>query len=187
MEYEIKHPDPTTISDEYFDFRLWYSGFPSRQESFARFISKKLSKSEGTKILEVGGRRTGRLSRFLSKNGFKMTCIDSKLEITSSSDIEFLKGQFNYKKFDLSKYDYAIAQKPCEATEHVVRACTSQHIPFMMTLCGVPHKLISGKTPRDVKEWYDYLINIASKEVKLRYVKLDPFLWTPILKSIPRL
>ena len=174
IENEIKHPKRTTISDEYFDFQLWYKGFPSRQESFANFIAKKLSKSEGAKILEVGGGRTGRLSRFLNEKGFKMTCIDPKLEMTSTSDIEFIKEQFNYKKFDLTIYDYVIAQEPCEATEHVVRACTNQHIPFMMSLCGTPHKLISGKTPKNIDEWYEYLVNIASKEIKLRYINLNP-------------
>lgn len=183
LEHEIKHPKPTTISDEYFDFQLWYKGFPSRQESFAKFIAKKLSKNEGAKILEVGGGRTARLSRFLSEKGFRMTCIDPKLEITSSNDIEFIKGQFKYKKFDLSIYDYVVAQEPCEATEHVVRACTSQHIPFIMSLCGVPHRLIAGYTHKSVEEWYDYLINIASQEIRLRYVRLDPFLSTPILRS----
>lgn len=183
LEHEIKHPKPTTISGEYFDFRLWYKGFPSRQESFAKFITKKLSKHERAKILEVGGGRTARLSRFLSENGFRMTCIDPKLELASDTDIECIKEQFNYKRFDLSIYDYVIAQEPCEATEHVVRACTSNHIPFMISLCGVPHRLMSGRTPKDVEEWYKYLINIASKDIKLRYVKLDPFLPTPILKS----
>ena len=182
IKQEISHPKATTISDEYFDFKLWYNGFPSRQESFAKFIAKKLSKRKGCKILEVGGGRTGRLSRFLNEEGFKMTCIDPKLEV-SYDDIEFIKGIFDYRKFDLSIYEYVIAQEPCDATEHVVRACTKQHIPFMMSLCGVPHKLISGKIPKDVYEWYDYLLNIAQQEIRLRYISLNPFLSTPILKS----
>lgn len=162
--------------------KLTCNGLPSRQESFAKFIAKKLSKRKGAKILEVGGGRTGRLSRFLSEEGFKMTCIDPKLEI-SHNDIKFIKGIFDYRKFDLSIYDYVIAQEPCDATEHVVRACTTQQIPFMMSLCGVPHRLISGKMPKDVNEWYDYLLSIAYQEIRLRYISLDPFLSTPILKS----
>lgn len=183
LEQEIKKPDTKTISDEYFDFKLWYNGYPSRQENFATFIAKKLSENEGAKILEVGGGRTARLSRILSEKGFKMTCIDPKVELTSDNGIEYIKGKFDYKEFDLSIYDYVVAQEPCEATEHVVRACTNQNIPFMMTLCGVPHKLISGKMPKDVNEWYGYLVNIASGKVKLRYIELDPILLTPILKS----
>lgn len=98
LEREIKHPDTKTISDEYFDFKLWYNGYPSRQENFAEFIAKKLCKSKGAKILEVGGGRTGRLSRILNEKGFKMTCIDPKMELTSDNNIEYIKGKFDYKK-----------------------------------------------------------------------------------------
>lgn len=181
LKYEIKHPKPKIMSDEYFDFKLWCNNLHSRQESFAKFIVKKLSKNGGAKILEVGGGRTGRLSRILKEKGFKMTCMDPKLEV-KDSEIEFIKGKFN-DKYNLSEYDYVIAQEPCEATEHIVRACTKQSVPFMLVLCGVPHKLICGSNPKDVDEWYDYLINIASTEVKFRYIKLDPFLKTPILRS----
>lgn len=183
LEYEIKHPNSTTISDECLDFKLWCIGHPSRQESFANFIAKKLSSNKGAKILEVGGGRTGRLSRFLNKKGFQMTCIDPKIEMETGYDIEFIKGKFDYKETDLTSYDYVIAQEPCDATEHVVRACIKQKKPFLMTLCGVPHKLLCGKTPKNVEEWYRYLVNIDSESIKLRYIELDPFLATPILKS----
>lgn len=183
LEHEIKNPRPNKKSDEYVDFKLWYNGLTSRQENFANYIAKKLSGKEGAKILEVGGGRTGRLSRFLSEKGFCMTCIDPKLEISTDANIEFIKKQFDYKKFDLTKYDYVIAQEPCEATEHIIRACVRQKVPFMITLCGIPHRLISGKTPKEVMEWYDYLINIASEEIRFRYIKLDPFFRTPTLRS----
>lgn len=183
LEAEIKHPDSKTISDECFDFILWSRGLPSRQESFANFIAKKLSKKKDSKILEVGGGRTGKLSRFLNEKGFTMTCIDPKLEVESSNGITFIPSQFIHDSFDLSPFDYVIAQEPCDATEHVVRACTKQNVPFLMTLCGVPHQLISGKTPNTVSEWYNFLVNIDNTRVKLRYIELDPILSTPILKS----
>ena len=59
LEHEIEYPNRYTISDEYVDFKLWMRGETSRQEKFAKFIVKRLKK--GTKILEVGGGRTGRL------------------------------------------------------------------------------------------------------------------------------
>lgn len=183
LEHEIKCPKEKTISDEYLDFKLWCRGMPSRQESFANFLSKKLSKYPNANILEVGGGVTGRLSRFLDEKGFHMTCIDPRLEMKDYTRIRFIKSKFNYKKFDLRQYDYVIAQEPCDATEHIVRACIEQNVPFMMTLCGVPHKLISGKTPKSVEEWYDYLISISDNKIKLRYINLDPFSVTPILKS----
>lgn len=178
---EIKCPDSKTISDEYFDFKLWYNGQPSRQENFANFLEKKIP--SGAKVLEVGGGRTARLSRFLSEKGFYMTCIDPRLEAMSSKYVEIIKDKFDYRKFDLSQYDYVIGQEPCNATEHIVRACINQYKPFMITLCGVPHKLISGEIFEDVYEWYEYLINISPENIKLRYISLDPFLRTPILKN----
>ena len=183
LEREIKKPEKGYISDEYCDFKLWCMNLPSRQESFANFIAKKLSKHTEAKILEVGGGRTGRLSRFLGEKGFNVTCIDPKIEVTSAKGVEFIKGKFDYRKFDLSGYDYVVAQEPCEATEHVVRACINQGKPFIMALCGVPHKLISGGTPKDEKEWYNYLLGIASEKMKLIYLSLDPITVTPILKS----
>lgn len=183
IERELKHRNHDTISDEYLDFKLWYMQYPSRQESFANFIAKKLSKHPGAQILEVGGGRTGRLSRFLSEKGFVMTCIDPTLEISSTSSISCIKEKFDYNKFDLSGYDYVVAQEPCDATEHVVRACINQSKPFMMSLCGFPHKLISGRTPKSVQEWYNYLVNISSQEIRLRYIQLDPLSSTPILRS----
>lgn len=183
LEREIRKRDEKYVSDEYVDFRLWCRKLPSRQESFANFIAKKLSKHPNAKILEVGGGRIGRLSRILSEKGFQMTCIDPKMELTSGNGIEFIKDKFDYRKFDITAYDYVVAQEPCEATEHVVRACINQNKPFMMSLCGVPHKLISGGTPKDEKEWYDYLLNISRGEMKLIYMSLDPISATPVLKS----
>lgn len=70
LEHEIQYPKLDTISDEYFDFKLWCQNLPSRQESFANFVAKKLAKNAEAKILEIGCGRTARLSRFLSEKGF---------------------------------------------------------------------------------------------------------------------
>ena len=187
LEKEIKDLNHSfmseVISDEYVDFKLWMMGLPSRQESFARFIEKRLPKEEGAKILEVGCGRTGRVSRILGEKGFDITGIDPKVEILNCANMKFIKEKFDYTKIDLSEYDFVIAQEPCDATEHVVRACINQKVPFIMTLCGVPHKLISGEMPKDRVEWYEYLINISKEKLKLRYVSLDPLTITPILKS----
>lgn len=182
LEHEIKHPDNGTISDEYLDFKLWCKNLPSRQELFANYLLRKLPKFEGAKILEVGCGRTAKLSRLLSEKGFNMSCIDPLLEL-KSNNIECIRSNFKYTKFDLAPYDYIIAQEPCDATEHIVRACINQSKPFMISLCGVPHRLISGKMPKDEKEWYKYLQNISPSQIRLIYASLDPISSTPILKS----
>lgn len=179
LEHEIKHPDTDTTSDEFLDFKLWCIGYPSRQEKFAEFLTKKLP--EHSKILEVGCGRTAKLSRILSQKGFDITALDPKLDVSYSNNIKFIKKKFD-KNYDVSMYDYIIGQEPCDATEHIVRACTNQNIPFIMSVCGVPHKLISGQTPKNVDEWYKYLMNI-SNSIKIRFIKFDPFTITVILKN----
>jgi len=179
LEHEIKHPDPNTISDEFLDFKLWCIGYPSRQERFAEYLANKLTSK--TKILEVGCGKTARLSRFLSQKNFYMTAMDPKITLSDCDTVTFIKDSFN-KSFDVSMYDYVIAQEPCDATEHIVRACTACNTSFIMSLCGVPHKLLSGKMPKSSEEWYNYLTTI-SPTLKLRYINFDPFTTTVILKN----
>lgn len=183
IKSEMESPKGNTISDEYFDFRLWCLGYPSRQESFAEYVAKRLERKKAKKVLEVGCGRTYRLSRILEKKGFEMTCIDPKVEnlATYESNIVVKKEMFDFK-YALDNYDCIVAQEPCDATEHIVRACEEQDKPFIMTLCGVPHTLISGEEPENVYEWYAYLLNISKEnKIRLRYVSLDPLLETPIL------
>lgn len=183
IENEMNHPNGKTISDEYFDFRLWCLGCSSRQENFAKYVSKHLARKNAKNILEVGAGRTCRLSRMLESEGFNMTCIDPKIEAESikKSNIVIKKEMFD-KTYDLREYNFIIAQEPCDATEHIVRACVEQNKPFIITLCGVPHKLISGKNLENVYEWYGYLLDISTKnDIRLRYVYLDPLLKTAIL------
>ena len=103
LEKEIKSKKSGIISDEYVDFKLWMKGLPSRQESFAKFIERRIPKTESIKILEVGCGRTGILSRILGKKGFDITGIDPKVEILSCDNIKFIKEKFEHTKFDISK------------------------------------------------------------------------------------
>ena len=183
LEKEIKKPKKELISDVYLDFKLWQNGLPSRQESFAKYLLRKLPKDPGAKILEVGCGRRGRLSRILGERGFCITGIDTKIEMESYENVKFLKEKFNYEKFNLLEYDFVIAQEPCDATEHIVRACIKQKVPFIISLCGAPHKMISGYMPKNEKEWYELLVKISVQDLKLRYIKTDPITETLILKS----
>lgn len=180
---EIQKSRTGVSSDKSLDFLLWCNGYPSRQELFAKYLIKHLPKEPGLKILEVGCGRTARLSRILAEKGFTMTCIDPKVDSSLLNGITSIKGKFDYRKFDLSEYDFVIAQEPCDATEHIVRACTSQDKPFIISLCGVPHKLLSGETPKTYEDWYNYLWKIARDKTQLLYLSLDPFSKTPIIRS----
>lgn len=183
LEKELNKPGSTIHSDQYLDFLLWRNGYQSRQELFANYLVKFLPKNPGAKILEVGCGRTARLSRILSEKGFIMTCMDPKVDSSYLDGIKSIKGKFNCHKFDLSEYDFVIAQEPCNATEHIVRACTSQNKPFIISLCGVPHKLISGEMPKKLDDWYNYLWKISKDKTQLITVSLDPFSKTPIIRS----
>lgn len=182
LEKEIKNPSSNLISDEYVDFKLWQLGLLSRQEKFAKYIAKKLPRND-SRILEVGCGRTARVSRILKGAGFSVTGIDPKVEKSSCGNVEVIRDKFHFQKFDLSGYGFVIAQEPCDATEHVIRACIAHRIPFIMSLCGVPHKMISGYMPKDEKEWYKKLISISEKDLRLYYIELDPLTITPMLRT----
>lgn len=174
IEMELENPKKGTISDECLDFKLWCRGLESRQESFARHISEHIPLSGGSRkrLLEVGGGRNGRLSRLLSDMGYSMTCMDPVLESESCGNIRCIRAAFDYRTTPLDGYDWVVAQEPCDATEHIIRACIRREVPFIIALCGTPHRLISGEMPKDVWSWYDSLLNIAPECMDLKIVKL---------------
>lgn len=183
IEAESQHPKKGTISDELLDFKLWCRGLPSRQESFARYIMALMPSDGKQKLLEVGGGRNGRLSLLLAERGYDMTCMDPQLELDHSAGIGVIKEPFDYRCVDLSGYDFVVAQEPCEATEHVVRACAKQRIPFVMLLCGSPHPLLSGEMPEDVYEWYRYLQEIDSEYTEFTIEELYQIAEVAVMKS----
>lgn len=179
LEQELWHPREKIVSDEYVDFKLWCGGYPSRQEAFADYIDWELPVERTQSVLEVGGGRTGRLSRLLAKKGYHMTCMEPLLDFTDgvcerdiAGSVRMIKESFDYQQTSLAEYDWVVAQEPCDATEHIIRACLNQNVPFFITLCGVPHRLISGEMPEDVWEWYEYLRNIDREHIRYEIVKL---------------
>lgn len=152
------------VCDEYVEFTLWQKGLKSRQEYFCEYVEKIFPLEKYSHLLEVGAGKNVKLSKMLSKKGYQMTAIDPK--ITESSDFENLKVQkdsFLFEETDISCYDAIIAQEPCEATEHIIRACVKQKKDFFISLCGTPHTLINGETPETVFDWYQYLDKISGK------------------------
>ena len=180
MKQELDKPNKEIISGQLLDYILWLYDLPSRQESFAEYICKFLPIS--CSILEVGCGRTGIMSRILKEKGYKVSCMDPEIDPLYLKCINSFQEKFHYETTNIEEYDYLIAQTPCDATEHIVRACVSKKKPFIMSLCSMPHNLINGDMLSSAQEWYSYLQNISSN-LKLSYKKLDPFTVTPILKS----
>lgn len=170
---ELKNPQRNVMSDELVDFLVFADGYPSRQQSFVDYVSKRIQ--PGAKILEVGCGRTGIASRKLAEKGYTMTAMDPKVEITDSK-VNFQRKKFDYRKARLDEFDYVVALEPCDATEHIIRACLAQNVPFILFVCGEQHRLISGKMPKDVYDWYDELIKIAPDKLKFRYVNFHKLL-----------
>lgn len=181
IEFEIKFHKKGLISDEYLDFKLWYQGKPSRQVCFANYIEKYLPLNK--RILEVGCGPQAKLSYILAEKGYHMTCIDPKIN-TEYQNITMIKDSFDYRTIDLSHYDYVIAQEPCEAAEHIIRACIQQNTPFIIVLCGVPHPLINGYLFDDVLDWYEYLYRLTNKKGRFKYIKLSPEITSFILTNL---
>lgn len=224
LEQEIRHPREKVLSDEYLDFKLWCRGYPSRQEAFAEYVERELKIERSASVLEVGGGRTGRLSRILAGKGYHMTCMDPKLEggtehglsgqggaeyrlpgqgetgyglpgqrnagyglpgqnNVQPGSLRFVRKAFDYRSTSLEDYDWVIAQEPCDATEHIIRACLEQGVPFFITLCGVPHRRISGEMPGDVWEWYAYLHHIDVELTRYEILKLYEMARVAVIRS----
>ena len=52
-----------------------------------------------------------------------------------------------------------------------------------MSICGVPHKKLSGEMPESYSDWYSYLLKESDGYAKLIWLSLDPLSRTAILKS----
>lgn len=187
LEQEILHPQKGIISDEYLDYKFWCQGLPSRQEWFADYLKDEILPLRELHILEVGCGRYAKLSVLLKGIGHRMTCMDPKAEPVEDAEIEVRREAFHCENVDLKGYDFVVAQEPCEATEHIVRACTRQQVPFAMVLCGVPHERISGGMPDDVYEWYDYLAAIDPEHTRLDYVRMYPKMGVAVIRSVEKI
>lgn len=182
LEWELERPRKRTVSDELVDYRFWRRGLPSRQELFATYLKSILPPGR-LRILEVGSGRRARLSVLLHDMGHGVTCMDPKAEPVDEG-IEVRREIFHWEKEDLGKFDYVVAQEPCEATEHIVRACSRQRVPFTVALCGVPHELIGGGMPEDVYAWYDCLEEIDPEYTRLEYIQIYPGMDVAVIHSV---
>lgn len=172
IEADIQKPRNGTVSDEYVDFILWTKGLKPRQEYFAEYVEKILPLEKYQELLDVGCGRTAGLSKLLAAKGYRMTAMDPQIipESVITSDINCIKDEFAFEKTDITKYDAIVAQEPCDATEHIIRECVANRKNFVISLCGAPHRLLSGKMPQDVFVWYHYLEEIGGKNCVL----IDP-------------
>lgn len=182
---DIESPRKGVVYDEYVDFNLWTKGLKSRHNYFVDYVENKFPLHNYKKILEVGCGRTARVSRILSEKGYIMTAMDSKISIDKvMSNFIFVRAKFDVNKTDISKFDAIIAQEPCEATEHIVRACVAEKKDFIISLCGTPHRLISGEEPTSLNEWYDYLERIGGDNCFIINSKIVPGYFCPVMRGI---
>lgn len=183
IKEDIWNPRKGIASDEYVDFVLWTKGLQSRQQYFANYIEKILPQNMYQKILEVGCGRTAALSQRLAQKGYEMTAMDPLIvpEQVAGCKVSCIKDVFVCGKTDIQEYDAVIAQEPCEATEHIIRACMEERKNYVISLCGTAHRLINGEMPEDVYAWYRYLQEIAPKNSALIYPDLIPGYLTPVM------
>lgn len=184
IEHDILNKK-NVVCDEYVEFTLWQKGLKSRQEYFCERVEKIFPLEKYPRLLEVGAGKNARLSKLLAQKGYQMTAIDPKLtEHSDFENLELQKGSFFFDKNDISSYDAIIAQEPCEATEHIIRACIKQEKDFFISLCGTPHTLINGETPETVFDWYQYLEELSGDRSFLFQMDLIPNYITYVILHI---
>jgi hypothetical protein len=131
----------------------------------------------------------------LAENGYRITLMDSKIDINlfkeknkNGNKIEALKENIvcdelaDGKGTDISKYDFVIGFKPCEATEHVIRQCLKQNKPFILSICNCVHQpIIGNKECVDNTAWINYLNSISNK---VKIVESNNFYYATNLDKI---
>lgn len=170
---DLLEPRRGVIYDETVDFCLWKKGFKTRQQYMAEYVKKRFPKEQFPRILEVGCGKQARLSKLLVENGYKMTAMDPLVSLTETGmpGLTCFPESFDCKSTDISGFDAVIAQEPCEAAEHIIRACTLVEKPFCVSLCGAPHRLISGEEPETLAQWHEQLLRAGKGRCQIS--KLD--------------
>ncbi len=188
IQADILKSDKRVVTDEYIDFLLWTKGLQSRQQYFATYLEKILPISKYRNLLEVGCGRNAALAKMLAEKGYCMTAMDPQLTEEDSAifPVIGIRDSFVYDKVDLQEYDAVIAQEPCDATEHIVRACLEQRKNYVISLCGTAHRLINGEMPKDAYAWFEYLQQIVPDNSVLIYPDLIPGYLTPVLMGMFR-
>lgn len=185
IKNDITRPRSGVVCDEYVEFILWKNGLKSRQEYFADYIERLFPPTKYGTLLEAGCGRTARLSRLLADRGYRMAAIDPCLEKSGTAEaVLLMKERFLFGKTDLSPYDAVVAQEPCDATEHIIRACLAEKKSFCISLCGSPHPLMDGRTPETVYEWYEYLEELAGEHGIVLTPRLIPGYRTAVMIGI---
>ncbi len=98
-------------------------------------------------IVEVGGGRFPALAHEIQKRQAKLhkgsiTVYDPALAVLNLEGIQLIKKPFS-NATPLLKTDLVVGQKPCQATESIIRVANENSIPFYIELCSCDH------TPRN--------------------------------------
>lgn len=162
------------VSDEVSDFLDLLFRNPTRWKSFANYIKDNYQLKKYNNILDVGCGKFADLSIELIKEGYNVTCIDPNLNTDkiNVAELKLIKDIFDYRIFDVAKYDLIIGLEPCDATEHIVRSALNNNKEFVVSLCATPHKSIDGKSFLNKNEWYQYLLNLYSDALSLEHVEI---------------
>lgn len=113
-------------------------------------------------IVEVGGGRYPALAREIHKRQAKLhkgsiTVYDPSLVVLQLEGIHLVKTPFN-NATPLLKTDLVVGQKPCFATESIIRVANKNSVPFYIELCScdhTPRKPIYPTIPYKNKwQWY---------------------------------
>lgn len=184
-----------TFSNEIFDFQDFMSEkvpLISCWGLFASYIRKNYPVKEFPNILDIGCGPMADTSLALLRYGYHVTSIDPRIEspetikemryqlkelqpnyplyLNQINQLDIRKELFDYKKEDISDYQLLIGYTPCDATEHIIRGCLEEDIPFVISLCAAAHDAIDGTKFANYKEWWEYLSNIAPNETILETV-----------------
>lgn len=184
-----------TLSNEIFNFYDFLSEeipLKSCWSLFASYIRRNYPVKQFPNILDVGCGPMADSSLALLKYGYHVTSIDPRIEspekikemcyqlkelqanyplyLKQIDQLLIRRELFDYQQEDISNYNLLIGYTPCGATEHIIRGCLKENIPFVISLCATAHDANDGTKFSNYKEWWEYLDNIAPDKTILETI-----------------
>lgn len=153
------------LSDELKDFCDILLERKTRWDALTKFIEKNYDKSNYKKVLDIECNNNIDFALLLQQKGYDVTIVNS-----GSNELHLLKTirkSFDYKLFDVSKYNLLVGLNAGMKTEHILRSAVTNNKPFVIVLDNQLYSTLTCENIYTTAAWNSYLNNVYPNETKI--------------------